>query len=214
LEKIGYDPNNNLNLLRTRINELRADLGSVDPYILSKYTDSQFNQYDQSSGEYILPMWGRQIKISYPDFIVKNNHSNEELDVATQALVLYHFITTDGTPEIGRWISFADLPDGRFYNSAFQGYTGGELARKFGSDRNRFETAAQISGGTRELLGDAAYRFSLFPRVPLIAVLWEGDEDFPTSYRILFDASVPNHMPTDACAIAGSMLSRRLIKAV
>ncbi len=214
MEKIGYDPNNNLNLLRTRINELRADLGLADPYILSKYTDSQFNQYGQSSGEYILPMWGRQIKISYPDFVVNNKDSKEELDVATQALVLYHFITTDGTPEIGRWISFADLPDGRFYNSAFQGYTGGELARKFGSDRNRFETAAQISGGTRESLGDAAYRFSLFPRVPLIAVLWEGDEDFPTSYRILFDASVPNHMPTDACAIAGSILSRRLIKAV
>ena len=214
MDKIGYDPNRNLNLLRARVNELRVELRSVDPDILSKYTDSHITQEDPPSGEYILPMWGRQIKISYPDFIARNKDTNEELDIASQALVMYHFITTDGTPELGGWISFADLPDGRFYNSAFQGYTGGELARKFGNDRYRFKTAAEILGGRVESIGDAAYRFSLFPRVPLIAVMWEGDEDIPASYRILFDASVPNHLPTDACAIAGSMLTRRFIKAI
>ena len=213
MDKIAYDPKENLNLLKIRIRELRAELRMVDPYIIAECTDARFIQHDQSSGAYILPMWGRNLSISYPDFRLTKEDTLEELDVAAQALVMYHFITTDGTPELGRLISFADLPDGRFYNSAFQGYTGGELERKIGSDRNRFETAAEILGGSKQPLGDAAYRFSLFPRVPLITVLWEGDEDFPASYRILFDASVPKHMPTDACAIAGSMLTRQLIKA-
>jgi hypothetical protein len=159
-------------------------------------------------------MWGQAIVVSYPGFIPQVEQSKVELDVSAQALVMYHFVTTNGMPVIERWISFAELPDGRFYNSAFQSYTGGEMARKFGSNRAQFEAAAENLGGGVQSLGDASYRFSLFPRVPLLVVLWEGDEDFPTSYRILFDASVPNHMPTDACAITGSKLTRRLIKAI
>lgn len=209
----GYDPRKNLNLLQTRINGLRTELRLVDPYILAERTQSRYKQHDQSSGALFLPMWGNAISISYPDFVIKKEEEQEELDVSTQALVLYHFITTNGMSEVGRWISFSELPDGRFYNSAFQSYSGGELGREFGSNRPRFEVAARILGGRVHPLGDVAYRFSLFPRVPLLAVLWEGDEDFPSSFRILFDASVPNHMPTDACAIAGSMLTRRLIKA-
>lgn len=209
----GYDPNKNLNLLRTRINGLRSELSHIDPNTLAKRTQSRYKQYDQSSGAFSLPMWGNSISISYPGFVIKIEETQEGLDVSSQALVLYHFITTDGVLEKGRWISFAELPDGRFYNSAFQSYTGGELEREFGSNRPRFEATAKILGGRAQPFGDVAFQFLLFPRVPLLAVLWEGDEDFPPSYRILFDASAPNHMPTDACAIAGSMLTRRLIKA-
>lgn len=211
--KRGYDPNKNLELLRTRIDGLRSELKLTDPIVLAERTQARYERYDQSSGAFLMPMWGKSISISFPDYLLKFEESNEELDVSAQALVLYHFVTTDGIPEMGRWISFAELPDGMFYNSAFQGYTGGELARAIGDDRKRFVTSAEILGGEAQSFGDAAYRFTLFPRVPLLAVLWEGDEDFPPSYRILFDASVPNHMPTDACAIAGSMLTRRLIKA-
>ncbi|MFN2105113.1 MAG: DUF3786 domain-containing protein [Candidatus Promineifilaceae bacterium] len=48
----------------------------------------------------------------------------------------------------------------------------------------------------------------------MAAVCWLGDEDFPTSYRILFDRSIEHHLPTDACAILGSMLTTRLTKAM
>jgi hypothetical protein len=41
-------------------------------------------------------------------------------------------------------------------------------------------------------------------------VTWEGDEDFPSTYQILFDAAVSHHLPTDACAILGSILTHRL----
>jgi hypothetical protein len=213
LVKPEYDPNKNLSLLQVRVNELRSELNEVDPHILAKRINARYEQRDQSSGEFYLPMWGQAIIVSYPGFIPQVEHSKVELDVSAQALVMHHFVTTDGMSEIGRWISFAELPDGRFYYQAFQGYSGGELARRFGSDRAQFEAAAANLGGEAQSLGDTSYRFSLFPRVPLLVVLWEGDEDFQTSYRILFDASVANHLPTDACAIAGSMLTRRLIKA-
>jgi len=42
---------------------------------------------------------------------------------------------------------------------------------------------------------------------------WLGDEDFPASYRILFDASAGRHLDADACAILGGQLARKIIRA-
>lgn len=208
-----YNPQDNLNLLRSRVDELRVGLVKIDPVIMADRTGSHYLPLDQEAGEYHLPMWGRDIIISCPEYIARDGYTKEELSVSSQALVMYHFVTTDGTPEIEQWISFTDLPDGRFYSQAFQGYTGQVLARAFNGDRARFEVAAKNIGGEHQPLGDACFVFQLLPRISLLAVLWEWDEDFPASFRILFNALVAHHLPTDACAIAGSMLTRRLIAA-
>jgi len=60
-------------------------------------------------------------------------------------------------------------------------------------------------------LGDAAYEFQVLPMVSLLVVTWQGDEEFNSTYQILFDAAVSHHLPTDACAILGSNLTNRLI---
>jgi hypothetical protein len=51
----------------------------------------------------------------------------------------------------------------------------------------------------------------MLPRVSLLTVYWQGDEDFPSSAQILFGVEVKHYLPTDACAIAGSMLTRQLV---
>jgi hypothetical protein len=66
-------------------------------------------------------------------------------------------------------------------------------------------------GGVTEDFADVSFRFQALPYVPVLAVCWQGDEDFPSSYQLLFDAHTPSHLPTDGCAILGSMLTRRLI---
>ena len=76
-----------------------------------------------------------------------------------------------------------------------------------------FEFAAHNLAGVRQFgLGDLAYTFQALPRVSLLLVFWKGDEDFPASFQVLFDASASHYLPTDAYAILGSTLTRRLIK--
>jgi hypothetical protein len=84
------------------------------------------------------------------------------------------------------------------------------LLRTFSDDQTRFVSAALTVGGVPYPLGDAAFTFPFLPRVELVVVFWRGDEDFPSNYQILFDAAASKHLPTDACAIAGSMLTRKL----
>ena len=129
-----------------------------------------------------------------------------------QAVLAYYFYTSDGAPLTGQWISFADLPDGRMYNSAFQGYSGDELVKAFGLNVDGFKLACERYGGTVTSVGDAAFIFYALPRLPLLVNYWCGDEDFPSSCKILFDSSVSHYLPTDVCAILGSMLTRKIIK--
>jgi len=55
--------------------------------------------------------------------------------------------------------------------------------------------------------------FQALPRVPLMLTYWLGDEDFPSSCKVLFDESASHYFPIDACAILGSMLTGRVIRA-
>jgi hypothetical protein len=130
-----------------------------------------------------------------------------------QALLLYYFNIADGFPIQNRWIAFSDLPDGRFYNQAFQGYTGNELARAFQNDMPAFELAAQSLQGVRQPLGSASYLYWALPRVPILVVYWLGDDEFPASAQLLFDASASHYLTTDSFAILGSTITRRLIAA-
>ena len=164
-------------------------------------------------GQLHLTLWSRPISIACSEWVAYPEGENQPLSAFDQALLLYYLTTADGAPLTGEWIAFSDLPDGRFYNQAFQGYTGKELARLFQNDRVAFERAAQSLGGVHQPLGDAAYAFQALPRVPLLAVYWQGDEDFPSSCQVLFDAAARHYLPTDAYAILGSTLTRRLIKA-
>jgi len=195
------------------LTEIRSILIERDVNQLAQCTGAIYQINEAGEGLFQLPVWGEMTTVTHPDFVAYSSGTRQSIDVVNQGLLLYHFLTADGTPEAGNLISFTELPDGRFYSKAFQGYTGSELARHYKNDLASFREAAQHLGGLPQNLGDEAYAFKLFPNVTLAAICWLGDEDFPTNYQILFDASVTHHLPTDACAIAGSLLTRKIIKA-
>lgn len=204
-------PDRNINLLLARVDELRHRLQARHPSHLAEMTGAKYYSRGSDTGVFRLPVWGQEILLPYPELVATDTLSRKEAGMVVQALLLYYFMTADGTPESHKWISFSELPSGRFYTQAFQGYTGGELARYFKENRKAFELAAQQLAGEQEAVGDLAYRFNVFPHFSILVIYWQGDEDFPSNLQILFDASAPHYLPTDACAVAGSMLTRKLI---
>jgi hypothetical protein len=196
--------------LAGRVEELRLALREKgNPQNLAFLSGGEFHEKGRS--EFRLPLFGNSVSVSYPDLVACDAQTGVSLPVATQALLLYYLNTADGTPLEGRWIAFAELPDGRFYNQAFQGYTGQELARHFGNDLGTFERTARKMDGMKLGYSDASFAFHILPRVMLAVVHHLGDEDFPATCQILFDASACHYLPTDVCAILGSMLTRKLL---
>lgn len=199
-------------LLGVRIDELRKLLADQKPEDLAVSSGITYHPSNHEKGEFHVPLWNRMVVLSFPELIATDLQTDQELSSSLLTLLLYYLTTSDGTQASGKWISFSELPDGRFYNQAFQGYTGAELAQSFGNDLETFlQSAENLKGKRVYLLGDAAYEFQVLPLVNLLVVTWQGDEDFRSTYQILFDAAVHHYLPTDACAIIGGNLTRRLI---
>ncbi len=191
------------------VEEARARLRRLKPGKLAMYSGCE----DDADGNFRLTFFWQEYVISGDDFTVRRADTGDEPSSFTQSLILTYLATADGTTPSSRWVGFRELPDGLFYVQAFQGYTGGRLVRELGDGIETFRRAAGALGGEPLEIGDAGYVFTVLPRVHLGLVYWEGDEEFPSQARVLFEDTAARYMPTDGLAILGSQLVGRMLKA-
>ena len=191
--------------------------------MIAARTGASYLPSEAGGGELTCAFLGKICRFSWPELLGWDSQGSVLPDMQ-QALLLYYLVTADGASPTGTWVSFAELPDGRFYDAAFQGYSGekivaafeqvdpeGTLPRLTDKVLLEFERVCLSSGGKPIAQGSCAFTFDALPRVPLLVIYWLGDEDFPSSAKILFDESVCHYLPIDACAILGSMLAAKLV---
>jgi hypothetical protein len=70
------------------------------------------------------------------------------------------------------------------------------LLEQFGAAPELFEAAGRLLGGTLEDMGDVAFQLHPYPRVPLLFVLWNGDDEFEAAMHVRFDETVLRHITT------------------
>jgi len=165
-----------------------------------------------ADGHFRLTFFWQEYVVSGDDFTVRRADTGEEPSSFTQSLILTYLVTADGTTPSSRWIGFRELPAGMFYVQAFQGYSGNRLVRDLQGGVAAFRRAAEALGGEPLDIGDAGYVFTVLPRIRLGLVYWEGDEEFPSQARVLFEDTSARYMPTDGLAILGSQLVGRLLR--
>jgi hypothetical protein len=193
-----------------RVYELRSELRLRDPRLVAERSGTHYRAQSSGRGELRVPFWENVCTLPWPE-LTGSDHLAKPLTDFQLAFLFHHLLTADGIPLSGQWVSFADLPNGRMYNTAFQGYSGDEVVKFIGLELEVFRQACISTGGTETNLASAAFVFQALPRVPLMITYWLGDEDFPSTCKILFDASAVHYLPIDGCAIVGSMLVRKLI---
>jgi hypothetical protein len=130
-----------------------------------------------------------------------------------QSLLLTYLYRADGSLSLDRWMGFRELPDGLFYASAFQSYTGAELVREINGDVALFKQASEKLQGAPLAIGEAGYVFQVLPRLKLAVVMWSGDEEFPAQAQVLFQETAAHYLMTEALAIVGSLLIGQIVKA-
>ncbi len=202
--------------LELRAEELRASLQGIPAATLTARTGTAYVEIGCERGEFHFNLFDKPLRGAFPN-LTFFTPAGDKLPDFLQALLLYYFVTADGAPLTGQWVSFADLPGGRMYNQAFQGYSGGEVVRQFAKLPHQaavhtFQTACLALGGQPLDIGTASFIFPALPRIPLLLTFWLGDEDFPSSCKVLFDSSATHYLPLDGCAILGSQLTGKIIK--
>ncbi len=155
---------------------------------------------------------GREYVVTYPDGLVLEADDQPAPETEAILLLLYLTESTGRTLE-GRWVAFEQLSGGAGYLAAFRGRVVAPLLRALGSRPKALVPAAAGLDGEPLELGDASVRLPALPRLPLAYVLWGGDEEFPPSANVVFDASVEGYLDAEAVTVLAELATRRLAEA-
>ncbi|MCF8034167.1 MAG: DUF3786 domain-containing protein [Desulfarculaceae bacterium] len=149
---------------------------------------------------------GRPVRVSAPPITVQATDDGPEIPLAEQALVLHYLAKADGTPMSGKWITYREVEAGEFYWSAFVKRAKDPLVGFFGHQPQRLAELAPLVGGEGEgETGDVSVIVRAFPFVPVMLVLWEGDDEFPPDGNLLFDESIGHYLSTEDIALTAGM---------
>ena len=127
-------------------------------------------------------------------------------------VLLSHYAQAKPTPRTGRLIKFKDLPGGNAYEGAFVRRAIDPVANAFGDSPETLVEAAEVLGGKRLELGDAAAEVPALEGLPIVYIVWGADE-FPSSATVLFDESASSYLPTEDLAVLGEITTYRLRQA-
>jgi hypothetical protein len=149
-------------------------------------------QYEAEHRAYVVPFLNAEFLITPED------EKTEPLDAPLYPKVdfelclalLHYLLEAEDIALTQKWISEKDIPSGETFFRGLHRLPTDTLIERFGADAKLFRATADLIGGTPVDLGDAAYRFEVLPRVPLLVILWEGDDEFEPALHILFDETV------------------------
>jgi hypothetical protein len=137
--------------------------------------------------------------------------AKKTVSLVARILLLHYLMKADGSPLTGKWVGYKDIPGGLLYASVFARRVTEPLVRKFGKSAKGFRDIGIKLGGEPAEVGDASFTLEVFPFIALQYVLWKGDEEFPPTVQLLFDASVDHYLSLEDIVVLGQMVTGRLI---
>lgn len=156
-----------------------------------------------------LQFMGRSYNIA-PEGSVSFTDGEVEVPIAEKILILHYLVHASDVALANKPISFKELPGGAIYITPFTNRSIRPLLGAFGEDPQALLPIAEKLAGKRANHGDVSVIINVFPRIPVTLILWAGDDEFPASGNILFDASAPGYLPTEDYAVLSGMLALRL----
>lgn len=170
--------------------------------------------YDLDKERFTVPFLHQTYLVTFPDGKVTYSHDNSEAPIITAILLLHYLINASGVDLSQNWISYKELQGGSIYIEPFQHRAIIPFVKKFGGYPQDFALAAEKLGGKKADHGDVSFIIPVLPRVPLLYILWEGDEEFPPNGTILFDNYANHYLATEDYAFLGGMTVAALLAAL
>jgi len=167
-------------------------------------------QKEEGGGKIIVHFFSEPYHISFPQMEFYSP-SKRTVSLVARILILHYLLHADGAPLTGKWVAYKDIPGGLLYAGVFARRVTEPLMQKFGRSGKWFKEVGMRSGGKSIVVGDASFILHAFPSIPLQYVLWEGDEEFPPTVQLLFDASVDHYLSLEDIVVLGQMSTGRLI---
>lgn len=155
--------------------------------------------------EYVVNLSDKQIFSAQPD--------SEPAEFLEQLCLLAYLINAKDLPLADKLVSAESLQGGAFFFRGPHALPTLKLEETFGDKPDLLYEAGARLNAKQQDFGDASVQFLVLPRIPLVFVIWAGDEEFPARASILFDETTGSHLLLDALLAAVNLAVDALVKA-
>jgi hypothetical protein len=159
-----------------------------------------------------VPFFDETILLTLPEFRFESEQ-RRNVTLASKILILHYIVQASGQTPSGDKVSYEDIPGCRPYLSVFERRVCRPLLSAFGDNRDLFGEAGTTLGGAEEEYGNASFTVEAFPMIPITFILWEGDEEFLPSMKVLFDRTIDSYLPLEDITVISKLAVTRILHA-
>ena len=158
--------------------------------------------FDDASGIYLLRSFGMDLSVDPEN---KNIYSEapysdlllNRLGYFSRLSIPIYLTSAMDIPLTGRLVQPGNVKGGNIFFRGTHVLPLDKLALKYGNDKAGFVKRGKDLGGMQMNYGDASVKLFPFPRLPVVIILWEEDDEFPPRTDILFDSTCEFHLALD-----------------
>ena len=165
-------------------------------------------------GEAFVPLVGKTYRVS-PKGVF--DPSGQEPNHAVSILLCrYLLLCPEKEPKGDQWVTYKDFRDAAPFVGGFVNNTEKALVKNFSNRLRELEEACQSLGGRPADLGlsyDIVCRFDVLPKIPILLLFNDADEEFPAQGSLLFQEKAAGFLDMECLAILGWFLTDALIQA-
>ncbi len=169
--------------------------------------------YNQEERFISLPFFQRPYRITYPE-LEFSCPQEPVISLVSKIIILHYLINATHSTRTGQLTNYGGIPGGSFYFPVFKRKTTDILLTKLGNDGEVFKRAGEKLGATATDLGDVSFTIRTLPDIDLTLVFWEGDEDFPPAYDILFDPAIDRYLSLEDIVVLAQMATKRVLSRI
>ena len=158
--------------------------------------------FEEKTGLYRIKSFCWEISLSTRDKRISGNSPASDtllnrLGYFSRLSILSYLATAKNIPLAGQHLNPVNLKGGQLFFRGTHVLPLDKLSEKYNDTTEDFINKGIELGGERQDHGDASIMLYPLPRVPVILILWQGDNEFPPDASILFDSTSEIHMPID-----------------
>jgi hypothetical protein len=154
--------------------------------------------YDREKG-FLLPFLSQTFGIlpGKRGIVALERGVPQHVSFELELIILTYLLRARPISLAGKKVNEKQIPGGETFFRGPHSLQTGPMEGLFGHDRKAFLRAGRKLKGRVIRSGDAGICLPVFPRVPMILILWEADAEFPARITVNFDSTISWHLPLD-----------------
>jgi hypothetical protein len=158
------------------------------------------------NGIVCLRVFGSDMIFQQADFQIIKAETGEPAKLSDRILVLHYLLCESPINLTGELISFRGFPEGQFYWQPFLSRTIKPLIGRIGNDLDLLRQHLQRFDWEKVSMGDLGARIHALGKLYVTLVYHRGDDEFPPTADVLFDACIKQVFVAEDVAVLASRI--------